>query len=253
MSTLRIEGGRRLSGRVAVEGNKNSALPLMAACLLTDETCVLTNVPRIRDVAVLADLLTGLGATVEGVGHVHAADPLRDGHERRPDAGAGRQAARIGAAARAAAGAARLGAAGARPAAISRRAARSAPTSRRSWRSARRCATSPATCSTRRTALTRRLLLSRRGVGDRNRDRAPRGRLRHADRPRSATPRWSRTSPSCAGSCARWARRSRARARRRSAWKARRGCTARATGSTATTSRPAAGASSPRSPAATSR
>ena len=68
MATLRIEGGRRLSGRVAVEGNKNSALPLMAACLLTDEECVLTNVPRIRDVGVLADLLKGLGATVDGVG-----------------------------------------------------------------------------------------------------------------------------------------------------------------------------------------
>src|SRR4051794_37193870 len=40
----------------------------MAACLLTDEECVLTNMPRIRDVAVLADLLVGLGATVEGVG-----------------------------------------------------------------------------------------------------------------------------------------------------------------------------------------
>ena len=59
MATLRIEGGRRLSGRVAVEGNKNSALPLMAACLLTDEECVLTNVPRIRDVGVLAELLKG--------------------------------------------------------------------------------------------------------------------------------------------------------------------------------------------------
>src|SRR4051812_44280872 len=68
MATLRIEGGRRLSGRVAVEGNKNSALPLMAACLLTDEECVLTNVPRIRDVGVLADLLKGLGATVDGIG-----------------------------------------------------------------------------------------------------------------------------------------------------------------------------------------
>jgi UDP-N-acetylglucosamine 1-carboxyvinyltransferase len=68
MSTLRIEGGRRLSGRIAVEGNKNSALPLLAACLLTDQPCVLTNVPRIRDVAVLAQLMTALGATVEGVG-----------------------------------------------------------------------------------------------------------------------------------------------------------------------------------------
>ena len=68
MTTLRVEGGRRLSGRLAVEGNKNSALPLIAACLLTGEPCVLTNVPRIRDVAVLSDLLAGLGATVEGGG-----------------------------------------------------------------------------------------------------------------------------------------------------------------------------------------
>src|SRR4051812_32799845 len=68
MPRLRIEGGRRLSGRIAVEGNKNSALPLIAACLLTDEECVLSNVPRIRDVAVLAELLTGLGATVDGIG-----------------------------------------------------------------------------------------------------------------------------------------------------------------------------------------
>ena len=68
MATLRIEGGRRLSGRIAVEGNKNSALPLLAACLLTDQECVLTNVPRIRDVEVLATLLTGLGASVDGLG-----------------------------------------------------------------------------------------------------------------------------------------------------------------------------------------
>ena len=68
MTTLRIVGGRKLSGRVAVEGNKNSALPLLAACLLTDQECVLTNVPRIRDVEVLLELLVGLGATVEGMG-----------------------------------------------------------------------------------------------------------------------------------------------------------------------------------------
>lgn len=68
MAILRVEGGRRLSGKLSVEGNKNSALPLMAACLLTDEPCVLTNVPRIRDVGVLAELLIGLGATVEGIG-----------------------------------------------------------------------------------------------------------------------------------------------------------------------------------------
>ncbi len=68
MASLRIEGGRTLSGRMAVEGNKNSALPLIAACLLTDRPCEISNVPRIRDVAVLLELLEGLGARVEGKG-----------------------------------------------------------------------------------------------------------------------------------------------------------------------------------------
>src|SRR5215213_4906489 len=68
MASLRIEGGRALSGRVAVEGNKNSALPLIAACMLTDKPCELTNVPRIRDVEVLLDLIEALGARVEGRG-----------------------------------------------------------------------------------------------------------------------------------------------------------------------------------------
>ena len=68
MAILRIEGGRRLTGRLAVEGNKNSALPIIAACLLSEEECVVTNVPRIRDVDVLLDLLRGLGARVTGAG-----------------------------------------------------------------------------------------------------------------------------------------------------------------------------------------
>jgi UDP-N-acetylglucosamine 1-carboxyvinyltransferase len=68
MATLKIEGGRKLSGRLAVEGNKNSALPLIAACVLTDQSCELSNVPRIRDVDVLLELIEGLGARVEGRG-----------------------------------------------------------------------------------------------------------------------------------------------------------------------------------------
>jgi len=65
MSQLVIHGGRSLSGRIAVEGNKNAALPILAACLLTTETCEIRNVPAIRDVAVMIDLLRSLGATVE--------------------------------------------------------------------------------------------------------------------------------------------------------------------------------------------
>src|SRR3954470_19267516 len=68
MSILQIEGGRVLSGAVDVEGNKNAALPLLAACLLTSEECVLTNMPRIKDVEAMAQLLLDLGATVEGIG-----------------------------------------------------------------------------------------------------------------------------------------------------------------------------------------
>jgi len=68
MSTLLIEGGRRLSGRITVEGNKNAALPLLAACLLSDEVCELQNVPRISDLRAMAELLTGLGAEIEGIG-----------------------------------------------------------------------------------------------------------------------------------------------------------------------------------------
>src|SRR6476660_3618126 len=68
MSTLLIEGGRRLSGSVDVEGNKNAALPLLSEGLVTTEECVLTNVPRISDVEVMARLLLDLGAEVEGIG-----------------------------------------------------------------------------------------------------------------------------------------------------------------------------------------
>jgi UDP-N-acetylglucosamine 1-carboxyvinyltransferase len=68
MSSLIIEGGRKLSGHVEVEGNKNAALPLMAACLLSAERCTLHNVPRIGDVEVMARLLMAVGAEVDGIG-----------------------------------------------------------------------------------------------------------------------------------------------------------------------------------------
>ena len=68
MATLVVQGNARLSGRVDVEGNKNAALPLLAACLLSDNWCQLENVPRIRDVEVMVALLETLGADVEGQG-----------------------------------------------------------------------------------------------------------------------------------------------------------------------------------------
>jgi UDP-N-acetylglucosamine 1-carboxyvinyltransferase len=85
MSTLLIEGGHRLEGRVAVEGNKNAALPLLAACLLTSEECVLTNVPRIGDVDVMVRLLLDVGATVEGVGTTTLRVRTPEVRTHRPD------------------------------------------------------------------------------------------------------------------------------------------------------------------------
>jgi len=85
MSTLVIHGGRRLSGRVDIEGNKNAALPLMAACLLTDQPCVLTNVPRIADVEVMARLLLDLGAEVEGIGSTTLRIQCRQVTKHEPD------------------------------------------------------------------------------------------------------------------------------------------------------------------------
>ena len=67
-SILVVEGGHKLAGRIDVKGNKNSALPLLAACLLTEEKCELTNVPGIKDVHVMLDLLSGLGAVIEWKG-----------------------------------------------------------------------------------------------------------------------------------------------------------------------------------------
>ena len=64
MTTLRVEGGRALEGRVHVEGNKNSALPLIAACVLSDKPCELRNVPRIRDVDAMLEILTAIGVDV---------------------------------------------------------------------------------------------------------------------------------------------------------------------------------------------
>ena len=68
MESFVIEGGRPLSGRVRAAGNKNGALPILAACLLTTEPVTLTNVPRIRDVETMIELLDDLGADLEWTG-----------------------------------------------------------------------------------------------------------------------------------------------------------------------------------------
>ena len=65
MQSFRIEGGRPLSGTVRTVGNKNGALPILAACVLASEPVRVTNVPRIRDVDTMLELLVDIGADVE--------------------------------------------------------------------------------------------------------------------------------------------------------------------------------------------
>jgi UDP-N-acetylglucosamine 1-carboxyvinyltransferase len=78
METFVIEGSQPLNGRITASGNKNGALPILAGCLLTDEPVTLRNVPRIRDVETMVELLVQLGADADWTGanevRVQAAD-----------------------------------------------------------------------------------------------------------------------------------------------------------------------------------
>ena len=69
MDRIRIRGGSRLKGEIPISGAKNAALPLMAACLLTDETLRLGNLPHVADITTMANLLAQLGVEVHLNGH----------------------------------------------------------------------------------------------------------------------------------------------------------------------------------------
>ncbi len=77
MDKFSIEGGTALRGTVAASGAKNSALPALAACLLTSEAVTLSRIPRVKDIRTMQSLLAHMGATVEeyspDVTLVHAA------------------------------------------------------------------------------------------------------------------------------------------------------------------------------------
>src|SRR5215472_6338675 len=65
MDKFRIQGGRPLEGEIAVSGAKNSALPALAACLLTDEPVTLDRIPPVRDIRTMIQLLEHIGARVD--------------------------------------------------------------------------------------------------------------------------------------------------------------------------------------------
>ena len=82
MDKFVIEGGHALSGTIKPSGNKNAALPLLAACLLTDQPVTLRNVPDIGDIGTMAHLLEEVGATVDRLDqhswrvHAHTIKPV---------------------------------------------------------------------------------------------------------------------------------------------------------------------------------
>lgn len=68
MTEYHIEGGFPLKGTIRASGNKNAALPCIAACLLTSEPVILNNIPDIEDTGVMFDVLTSLGVEVQSLG-----------------------------------------------------------------------------------------------------------------------------------------------------------------------------------------
>jgi UDP-N-acetylglucosamine 1-carboxyvinyltransferase len=86
MDRIRIGGGRRLKGEIPISGAKNAALPLMAACLLSEQPLTLTNVPNLADVVYMADVLRQLGVAVawQMSGPDHVGGTMRLQAPRRP-------------------------------------------------------------------------------------------------------------------------------------------------------------------------
>src|SRR5260370_16296139 len=68
MDRIRIVGGNKLNGTIPISGAKNAALPLMIAGLLSEETLILDNVPRLADVAQLQRILGNHGVDITSVG-----------------------------------------------------------------------------------------------------------------------------------------------------------------------------------------
>ena len=101
MSTFEIEGGVPLKGTIRASGNKNAILPMIAACILTDQEVILDNVPDIIDVRHMLDVIVGLGGTVERSGErvsvqvddLHARRRLGVGGDGHVVLGVGRQLA----------------------------------------------------------------------------------------------------------------------------------------------------------------
>src|SRR5687768_583659 len=93
MERLIVEGGYPLHGEITPAGNKNSAQPMLAACLLTDQAITLHNVPNISDIRTLLDILRGMGVEVDSSELLSKRTVRLQAHQvnQQPDRGLGAQ------------------------------------------------------------------------------------------------------------------------------------------------------------------
>ncbi len=68
MDKIIVKGGACLHGSVEISGMKNAALPIIYACVLVEDKCIIENIPNVRDVALSLEILRGMGATVNSLG-----------------------------------------------------------------------------------------------------------------------------------------------------------------------------------------
>ena len=65
MQKLEIKGGRKISGTIVISGSKNATLPILASTILTDKKIIITNVPIVRDIETMIDLLSTIGSKIK--------------------------------------------------------------------------------------------------------------------------------------------------------------------------------------------
>ena len=65
MQKLEIKGGRKISGSIAISGSKNATLPILASTILTNKKVTIKNVPLVKDVLTMAELLSTMGSVVK--------------------------------------------------------------------------------------------------------------------------------------------------------------------------------------------
>ncbi len=65
MQKLEIKGGRKISGTISISGSKNATLPILASTILTDKKVIIKNIPIVKDVETMAELLSTIGSKIK--------------------------------------------------------------------------------------------------------------------------------------------------------------------------------------------